>query len=110
MIMKPSISAEGRRIVISTSDTLTTEPGSVVQEYIENPLLIEGFKFDLRLYVLVTSVDPLCIFLYDDGLVRLCTHQYQRPTSDNFSDKMMHLTNYTVNKESNDFVVKFNIH
>ena len=46
------------------------EEPMVVGKYIDNPLLINGHKSDLRLYVLVTSYDPLIIYLYEDGLVR----------------------------------------
>jgi len=55
----------------------------VVQEYIEKPLLMDGYKFDLRIYVLVTSCDPLRVFLFNDGLVRLSTEKYLSPHESN---------------------------
>lgn len=47
------------------------------------PFIIDGFKFDLRIYVLVTSCDPFRIFLYKEGLTRFCTTQYNEPINSN---------------------------
>lgn len=55
----------------------------IVQQYIHKPLLLDGYKFDLRVYVLVTSCDPLRIFLFNDGLVRLATEKYLLPHESN---------------------------
>lgn len=45
----------------------------IISRYISNPLLVNGVKFDLRIYVLVTSFDPLRIYVYKEGLTRLAT-------------------------------------
>jgi len=73
----------------------------------QHPHLIEGLKYDMRLYVLVLSCEPLKIFLYNDGLVRFCTHKYKPidPNADKaqLNNMFMHLTNYAINKESENF-------
>ena len=51
-------------------DQIPLDDNLVVSKYIANPLLVEGFKFDLRLYVAVTSFDPLVFYLYEEGLTR----------------------------------------
>ena len=73
----------------------------------KHPYLIDDLKFDIRLYVLVLSCDPLKIFLYRDGIVRFATKKYQpvdiesdRKDLNNFC---MHLTNYAVNKDNNEY-------
>ncbi|CAH8534869.1 unnamed protein product [Schistosoma turkestanicum] len=76
---------------------------SVIQEYIERPLLIDGYKFDLRVYVLVTSCDPLRIFIYNDGLVRLSAEKYIYPYEPNGDSIYRQLTNYAVNRHHSQY-------
>jgi len=52
----------------------------VVQKYLNNPHVIENLKYDLRLYVLLAGVDPMRIFLYNDGLARFATSEYEPVT------------------------------
>jgi len=64
-------------------------------------------KFDLRLYVLVLGVEPLRVFLFKDGLARLATTAYSKPTDYNMSNMQMHLTNYAINKNSMGFMKNY---
>jgi tubulin polyglutamylase TTLL6/13 len=64
---------------------------------------MDNVKFDLRIYVLVTGVSPLRIYLSREGLARLSTKKYDETENDNLDDMMMHLTNYAINKYSHTF-------
>lgn len=59
---------------------------------------MKGYKFDLRIYVLLYSVDPLQIYIYKEGIGRFCTAKYEAPTFENFENKRIHLTNFEVNR------------
>jgi hypothetical protein len=45
-------------------------------------------------------LDPLEILLYEEGLVRFATVEYQPPSNKNLHETFMHLTNYSLNKRS----------
>ncbi|KAM3594469.1 uncharacterized protein V6R79_008429 [Siganus canaliculatus] len=103
-IVKPVASSRGRGIyLVSNPNQISMDENILVSRYIHNPLLIDGFKFDVRLYVLVTSYDPLLIYVYEEGLARFATVKYDR-TSRNIKNTFMHLTNYSLNKKSSDYV------
>lgn len=75
----------------------------IFSEYVDRPLLIDGLKFDMRIYVVILKLDPLEIYLYEEGLARFATVNYQRPTSKNLHEAFMHLTNYSLNKRSSTY-------
>lgn len=54
-----------------------------LSSYVLQPFLIDGFKFDLRVYVLVTSCDPLRVFIHKMGLARFATEPYVEPSGKN---------------------------
>ncbi|XP_071958532.1 tubulin monoglutamylase TTLL4-like [Antedon mediterranea] len=102
-IMKPPASARGIGIkVIHKWTQIPKRRPVIIQRYLAKPFLINGSKFDLRIYVYVTSLDPLRIYVYDDGLTRFATMKYSSSMK-SLSNKFMHLTNYSINKNNSDF-------
>ena len=72
-----------------------------MSRYIDDPYLINGLKFDLRIYVLVTCYDPLRVYVFKEGLARFATEEYNKNASK--ENRYMHLTNYSINKKSKKF-------
>lgn len=103
-IIKPENKSQGKGIfLINKFEQIPLGENLIMQKYIENPLLIEGNKFDLRIYALITSISPLTIFLYKEGIARFSTDTYSKPNNGNMKNKFQHLTNYSLNKNSEKF-------
>uniref|UniRef100_A0A3Q3F0E1 Tubulin tyrosine ligase-like family, member 4 n=1 Tax=Labrus bergylta TaxID=56723 RepID=A0A3Q3F0E1_9LABR len=102
-IIKPPASARGIGIqVIHKWSQMPRKRPLLVQKYLHKPYLISGNKFDLRIYVYVTSYDPLKIYIFSDGLVRFASCKYSSSMK-TLSNKFMHLTNYSVNKKNSEY-------
>jgi hypothetical protein len=123
-IVKPAEAANGAgvRLLESLADLPSERERWLVQRYIERPLLLDGRKFDMRLFALVTNVWPLRIYLFPDGasgvahwgalraplpaavhpwpagLGRHATAQYTASLA-SLSQRNMHLTNRAVNQQ-----------
>jgi len=103
-IVKPSASSQGRGIFITSNiEEINQKTPQVVCQYIDNPLLFNGYKFDLRIYVAITSIWPLRIYMYREGLARLATMLYNSIPETKNSSKWTHLTNYSINKHNANF-------
>ena len=81
-------------------------PQYLISRYIDKPHLLNNKKYDLRLYILVASFTPLRIYLYNNGLVRFATEDYQRGDLDNV---YIHLTNYSINKNNLKYKLNNNL-
>ena len=97
-IMKPAAQSRGRgiQLVNEVTSVIYGEP-MIMQRYVKNPLCLNGFKFDLRIYCLVTSVNPIEMFVYKKGFGRFSTAQYSLDPNDK-ANKYIHLTNTSINK------------
>lgn len=109
LILKPDGGHQGDGIYLITStacldrhmSTLKQPQGekrAIVQKYINEPMLLGGKKFDLRVYVLILSLEPLRVFVCKEALVRCSTIDYEPVSASNSASLGMHLTNYAVNK------------
>jgi len=68
----------------------THESGTLMQKYIENPLLITGKKSEIRIYFALLSTDPWIVAVYPEGTVRLCSEPYD---ANNLDNPLKHITN-----------------
>eukprot|EP00746_Dinoflagellata_sp_MGD_P010311 gnl/MRDRNA2_/MRDRNA2_121241_c0_seq1.p1 gnl/MRDRNA2_/MRDRNA2_121241_c0~~gnl/MRDRNA2_/MRDRNA2_121241_c0_seq1.p1 ORF type:complete len:665 (+),score=89.10 gnl/MRDRNA2_/MRDRNA2_121241_c0_seq1:131-2125(+) len=103
-IVKPRSGGQGNGIFLITDPSDLPPKGQfVVSRYIDNPMLIQGLKFDLRIYVLVTSFRPLRVYVYREGLCRFATKAYSMK-EEHLDDIYRHLTNYSQNKYASNFV------
>lgn len=101
-IIKPTCSSQGKGIyLIDSISEVPVEETCIISRYISNPLLINSLKFDLRIYVLVSCYEPLRIYIYEEGLARFASETYKSGCK---SNRFMHLTNYSLNKRSENFV------
>ena len=95
-LLKPANSSRGRGIrLLADVAAAPREPGWIVQEYVARPHLHRGRKYVLRLYVLITSVDPLVAWLYEEGFQKLASAPYDPEDATNI---YAHLTNPDVNE------------
>ena len=67
-IVKPSKGCQGTGIRLTRClDEISPNEPNIVQRYLHRPHLLNGYKYDVRLYVLVSSVQPLRIFIFRQG-------------------------------------------
>ncbi|KAL8566330.1 putative tubulin polyglutamylase ttll9 [Nucella lapillus] len=117
-IMKPAAKSQGRGIFLfrKLKDITDWKKGEyqplqdpnakdmpelyVVQRYIENPYLIGGRKFDIRVYVLVMSFNPLKAWMYRGGFARFSNTRF---SLDSIEDNYVHLTNVAIQKTAPDY-------
>ena len=102
-INKPSGLAQGKGIYITNNPKeIVKNSSAIVSHYIDNPLTIDQLKFDLRIYVALTSINPLRIYMYEEGLVRFATEIYRSPSTTEpiGESKFVHLTNHSINKKN----------
>lgn len=58
----------------------------------------------MRIYVLIYGCDPMRIYIYEEGLARFATSNYEKAKKKNLKDNFVHLTNYAINKNNKKFI------
>ncbi|PRP74105.1 hypothetical protein PROFUN_05313 [Planoprotostelium fungivorum] len=118
-IMKPIGRAQGKGIFLfnklnqisnwkkdykgmTTPEGVVAPEAYIVQQYLHNPYLVGGKKFDMRIYALVTSYYPLKCYVHRSGFARFSNHRYSNDIS-NITNNYVHLTNVAVQKTSKSY-------
>ena len=93
---------ETKKEIIKKFKKVSKDGDVIVSRYIE-PNIIHNKKYDIRIMCLITSYDPLMIYLYDDGVVRFATENYSEDIK-SLNNKYIHLTNVSINEKSPKYI------
>lgn len=91
-IQKPADLSRGRGVALVNHPGEVQGGHLVVQRYVANPHLLDGYKYSLRFYVLIASVEPLMAYLFEDGFTKLASRPFSLAAADR-ADRFRHLTN-----------------
>ena len=98
-MVKPNLGSLGLQISLLTNYSQIKLKKYLITKYLHNPHLIKGYKYDLRFHALVSSIKPLKLYLYNEGLARLASEKYNFSISDPHN-KYSFLTNLFINKKN----------
>jgi len=99
-IQKPKNLSRGRGIeVVKHPSTVPLDDEWIIQRYLSEPHLYNNHKYVLRCYVLITSVEPLRFYWYQEGFAKLASETY---SNDDLDNPYRHLTNPDINEENTD--------
>ncbi|XP_072356359.1 probable tubulin polyglutamylase ttll-15 isoform X2 [Scyliorhinus torazame] len=63
--------------IMSLRELELNSRGTFLQEFITHPLLIDGRKFDIGVYTILTSIKPLRVYIYEEEVIlRFCSQEY----------------------------------
>jgi len=74
----------------------------LLQKYLEKPLLYQGRKFDIRIWILIIGGQENFVYIFKQGHLKATCAEYDI----NSSSPFIHLTNYSVQKHNVDFSKK----
>eukprot|EP01059_Diplonema_ambulator_P009902 TRINITY_DN19885_c0_g1_i2.p1 TRINITY_DN19885_c0_g1~~TRINITY_DN19885_c0_g1_i2.p1 ORF type:complete len:567 (+),score=79.93 TRINITY_DN19885_c0_g1_i2:104-1702(+) len=98
------LGGNGIRITYTVAMQDFAGPRKLVQAYVHPPLLINTRRFDIRVYVLVTSFTPFRVYMAKEGVVHLCVDSYHTPTDEsNLGPMSSHITNHNINSKAKGY-------
>ena len=92
-IIKPVRGARGQGLTVMPR--MDRPLPSLVQRYVTDPLLLEGRKFHLRLYLVISSLDPLRVLVFREGLLLLSSKNWSADPS-LYADRKMQFSNSAI--------------
>ena len=115
MLKRTNLNRGREMKILSNIDDIVTEINSmfdsnkkqkpnnlIIQKYLESPLLYNGRKFDIRIWVLFTYLgkdNNYNVYVFKEGHLKACSDEFNI-NSDNL---FIHLTNYSVQKYNKNF-------